>query len=208
MEKVIVNNPVMDYNLAKFRDKNTSTYECNIAVENLSFFLAGEISRFLQTEEKNIVTPLGEMLCQVIEEEIGLVPVLRAGVSMLGGFQRMLPQSKVGFVWAHRNEEALPIIDKAKFPKTIDGNVEISGKTVVILDTMLATAGTINATADLVMQYKPKQVLCASVLSTPLGISNLSANITALVTVSEADGLDDRAYICPGVGDSGDRLYG
>ena len=92
--------------------------------------------------------------------------------------------------------------------QTIDGNVEISGKTVVILDTMLATAGTINATADLVMQYKPKQVLCASVLSTPLGISNLSANITALVTVSEADGLDDRAYICPGVGDSGDRLYG
>lgn len=127
---------------------------------------------------------------------------------MLGGFQRMLPQSKVGFVWAHRDEKALPIIDKVKFPKDMNGNVEICGKTVVILDTMLATAGTINATAGLAMNYKPKQILCASILSTPLGISNLSEDITALVTASEADGLDDRAYIYPGVGDSGDRLYG
>ena len=198
----------MDYYLAKFRDKNTNIYDCNVAVENLSFFLAGEISRFLQTEKKNVITPLGEILCSVIKEEIVLVPVLRAGVSMLGGFQRMLPQSKIGFVWAHRNEKALPIIDKVKFPKDMDGNIEIGGKTVVILDTMLATAGTINATADIVVNYKPKQILCASVLSTPLGISNLSEDITALVTASEADRLDDRAYIYPGVGDSGDRLYG
>lgn len=73
---------------------------------------------------------------------------------------------------------------------------------------MLATAGTVNATVELIMKYEPKQIICASILSTPLGISNLSDKITALITASERDGLDERAYIYPGVGDSGDRLYG
>ena len=73
---------------------------------------------------------------------------------------------------------------------------------------MLATAGTVNATVELIMKYRPKQIVRASVLSTPLGIRNLSGEISALVTISETDGLDERAYICPGVGDSGDRLYG
>ena len=127
---------------------------------------------------------------------------------MLGAFQRLLPMSKVGFVWAHRDEKALPIMDKAKFPKNSDGEVDFMGKTVIILDTMLATAGTVNKTAEIIMEYEPKQIICASVLSTPVGINNLSKLFTAIVTASEADGLDDRAYICPGVGDSGDRLYG
>lgn len=73
---------------------------------------------------------------------------------------------------------------------------------------MLATAGTVNATVDVIMKYKPKQIICASILSTELGIENLSNKVTALITASERDVLDDRAYICPGVGDSGDRLYG
>lgn len=208
MEKIIVNNPVIEYFLAKFRDKNTNTYDCNVAVENISLFLAGEISRFMRIEETNIVTPLGEKKCPIINEDIILVPILRAGVSMLSAFQRLFPMARTGFVWAHRDQNALPVIDKAKFPKDVNGGVDIRGKTVVILDTMLATAGTINATVELVTEYKPRQILCASVLSTSLGIKRLSENITALVTISENDGLDDQAYICPGVGDSGDRLYG
>ena len=93
MKKVVVNNPVMDYFLARFRDKDTNTYECNVAVENISLFLAGELSRYLDTEKKNVITPLGEQVCSVIDEEVILVPVLRAGVSMLGAFQKLLPQS-------------------------------------------------------------------------------------------------------------------
>ena len=208
MKKIIVNNPIVDYFLALFRNKDTDTYTCNVAVENISFFLAGETSRFLQVEEKNIVTPLGEINCPIISEEVILVPVLRAGVSMLSAYQRLFPKTKTGFVWAHRTAEALPVIDKVKFPKNEEGNIDFEGKTVVILDTMLATAGTVNATVDVIIKYKPKQIICASILSTELGIENLSNKVTALITASERDGLDDRAYICPGVGDSGDRLYG
>ena len=76
MKKIIVNNPVMDYYLASFRNKDTDTYACNVAVENISFFLAGETSRFLQTIDKNVVTPLGEVICPIIDEEVVLVPVL------------------------------------------------------------------------------------------------------------------------------------
>lgn len=208
MKKIIVNNPVMDYYLASFRNKDTDTYACNVAVENISFFLAGETSRFLQTIDKNVVTPLGEVICPIIDEEVVLVPVLRAGLSMLSAYQRLIPRTKTGFVWAHRTPEALPAIDKTKFPRNDKGKVDLEGKTIVILDTMLATAGTVNATVELITKYKPKQIICSSILSTPLGIANLSEKITALITASEKDGLDERAYICPGVGDSGDRLYG
>ena len=208
MKKIVVNNPIIDYFLALFRNKDTDSYTCNVAVENISFFLAGETSRFLQTKEKNVITPLGQISCPIISEEVVLVPVLRAGVSMLSVYQRLFPKTKTCFVWAHRTSEALPIIDKISLPKNKKGNIDIEGKTVVILDTMLATAGTVNAIVDLIMEYKPKQVICTSILSTEQGIANLSNKIRALITASERDGLDDQAYICPGVGDSGDRLYG
>ena len=208
MKKIIINNPVMDYFLSRFRDRNTTTYECNISVENISFFLAGEISKFLETKESNIITPLGEKVCPIIDEEVVLVPVLRAGVSMLGAFQRLLPMSKVGFVWAHRDQNALPVMDKVKFPRNNDKIVDLTGRTVIILDTMLATAGTVNKTVEIIKEYAPKQIMCASILSTPVGVQNLSKNVSVLVTASESDSLDERAYIYPGVGDSGDRLYG
>ena len=113
----LVCNHIIDFFLAKFRDKDTSSYECGICVENVSFFLAGEISNYLQTDNRLITTPLGEKTCQVICEEVVLIPVLRAGVAMLSAFQRLLPQSSTGFIWIHRDVEAMPVIDKYKFPR-------------------------------------------------------------------------------------------
>ena len=208
MNKVIVNNPAIDYFLAKFRDKKTDPYSCNICVENISLFLAGEASKFLNTEELNVVTPLGEKTCPIICEEVILIPVLRAGVSMLSAFQRLLPFSKTGFVWAHRDYNFQAVIDKVKFPKAENGIVDPKGKTVIVLDTMLATAGTVNATAEIVAKYNPRQIICVSILATKEGISNLSSQYSAIIAASDTDGLDLNKYIYPGVGDSGDRLYG
>ena len=77
MKVVVVSNPVIEYFLAKFRDKDTNSFECNVAVENISFFLAGEISKFMQTKDKNVITPLGEKVCPIINDDIILVPILR-----------------------------------------------------------------------------------------------------------------------------------
>lgn len=208
MDKVIVTNPAMEFFLAKFRNKETAQYECNMCVDTISVFLAGEISKYLKMKECDVITPLGIKKCNIISEEVILVPVLRAGVSMLSAFQRILPISKTGFVWAHRDEQAKATIDKYKFPKDEQDEWDLKDKTVIILDTMLATAGTVNATAELIHRNHPRQILCASILSTQVGIVNISDLISAVVTASVSDTLDKRAYIYPGVGDSGDRLYG
>ena len=208
MQKIVISNPAMEYFIAKFRNEKTDPYECNVCVDNISVFLAGEISRYLSTEEVNVKTPLGEKNCSIINEEVILVPVLRAGISMMNSFQRILPKSKIGFVWAHRDKNIKPVIDKHKFPKDEHGEYDIKEKTVIILDTMLATAGTMNACAELIYEYSPKQILCASILSTQTGFDHLSDLISVVVTASVSDVLDEHSYVYPGVGDSGDRLYG
>ena len=202
METVIVNNPAIDYFLAKFRDERSGTYECNFCFETISIFLAGEVSKHLSTEDISVKTPLGRKTCPVINEEVVLIPVLRAGVSMLSGFQRVLPNSRTAFVWAHRNKEAVAELDKCKFPS------DMENKTAIILDTMLATGGTVNLVSDLLRPYKPKQILCASILAIPSGVANLSDDINTVFAAGITDKLDDNLYVYPGVGDSGDRLYG
>lgn len=202
METVLVNNPAIDYFLAKFRDERSGTYECNTCVETISIFLAGEVSKNLSTDDISVKTPLGRKVCPVISEDVILVPVLRAGVSMLSGFQRVLPNSRTAFVWVHRNKEAVAELDKCKFP------LDMEDKTMIILDTMLATGGTVNLVSNILRPYKPKQTICASILAIPSGITNLSDDIKAVYAAGITDRLDDNLYVYPGVGDSGDRLYG
>lgn len=199
---MLVNNPAIDYFLAKFRDERSGTYECNFCVETISIFLAGEVSKHLSVMKVDIKTPLGKKVCPLISENVVLVPVLRAGVSMLGGFQRILPKSKTGFVWAHREENAVAKLDRYKFPS------DMENKTVIILDTMLATGGTVGLISNLLLEYKPKQIFCAAILTVPDGIARLPGNIDIVFTAGVTDKLDDNLYVYPGVGDSGDRLYG
>lgn len=198
----VINNPAIEFFRAKFRDANTSIAECNTCVENISFFLAGETSRFLSQSENEITSPLGTKMCSVIDEEVILVPVLRAGFSLLSGFQRILPCSKVGFIWAHRNDQCVAEIDQYKFPNNINGH------TFVLLDTMLATGNTINSCIDCIRGYKPKQIISISVFATKFGIQNILQNVTEIVSTDITDELDKNNYIYPGVGDAGDRLYG
>lgn len=202
MDLSIVRNNAIEYYLSVFRNKTTSSGECRHCVDMISLFLAGEISNYLRTESKEIRTPLGNKDCKIISEEIVLIPVLRAGIAMLSSFQDVLPMSDVGFIWAHRDENAQAIYDKHKFP------ADVENKTFIIIDTMLATAGTINLAADISKKYKPNKILCASVLSTRYGIDHLADIIDGFVTTGIEDTLDEKRYVSPGVGDSGDRLYG
>ena len=82
MDNVLVQNGAIEFFLAKFRDKTSSSYECNIYVENISIFLAGALSNYLHTSETIIATPLGEKKCNLIDEEVVLIPVMRAGIAM------------------------------------------------------------------------------------------------------------------------------
>lgn len=198
----IVTNAAMKTQLAKFRNRTSSQYECCTCVENLSFFLAGAASNYFEQKEIDIISPLGVKQCQVIDETVILVPILRAGLSMLSGFQRVIQNYEVGFVWAHRDITGKSHIENAKFPSNI------KGATVIILDTMLATGGTVNACVDLLNGESVRRIWVASIISTQFGIECLSPQIERLFTVDTSDGLDEQLYVFPGVGDSGDRLFG
>lgn len=202
MNNYTVKNKAISSFLALFRDETSTPTQCNLYVENISFFLAGAVSELLEASEVKIKTPLGTKKCSVIKESVVLVPVLRAGLSMLSGFQRILPNSETGLIWAHREENCDAIIDKYKFPKII------KDKTIILLDTMLATGGTINKCVELLEKENVKQIICASVLATQEGLNNLSPKIESVFFIDSSDELDINKYIFPGVGDSGDRLYG
>lgn len=202
MELSIVNNAAMNTFLARFRDRNSSHYECITFVETLSFFLAGEASNYLEQKEIIVQTPLGQKKCKILSEPVLLVPVLRAGLSMLTGFQRIIDDYDVGFIWAHRDNFGKSHIDNNKLPN------KFIGKTAIILDTMLATGGTINACTELLKIAGIEHVWAASIFSTQYGIDHLSSQIEHLFSVDISDVLDAQLYINPGVGDSGDRLFG
>lgn len=202
MKKLIVKNAAIETFLSRFRNAQSTIYDCNVCVESMSFFLAGEISNSLERKSVDTKTPLGNKNCCIINEEVVLVPIMRAGMSMLSGFQRILPMSSVGFVWAHRNKEAKAEIDTYKFP------MNIREKTVILLDTMLATSGTINAVVNVISTYNPKQIIVASILATEFGIKNISDKVSIIAAIDTTDTLDENMYVYPGVGDSGDRLYG
>lgn len=202
MKKLVIKNAAIETFLSNFRDAQSTIYDCNVCVEVISIFIAGEISNLLEMKKIDIETPLGNKKCSVISEKVVLVPIMRAGMSMLNSFQKILPKSSVGFVWAHRNKEANAEIDNYKFPKNM------RDKTVILLDTMLATAGTINAAVETISTYNPKQIIVASILATELGIESVSDKVSTIATVDTTDTLDENLYIYPGVGDSGDRLYG
>lgn len=202
MDVKIVKNNAINYYLSMFRNELSNSNECRHSVDIISMFLAGEISNYLTTKNCEVRTPLGVKKCEIISEKVVLVPVLRAGVAMLDSFQRILPVSDVGFIWAHRDKEARAVYDNHKFPS------DIRDKTVIILDTMLATAGTVNLAVSIAFDSVPKQILCASILSTEYGIEHLSNKVSAFVTSGVEDSLNEKLYVYPGVGDSGDRLYG
>lgn len=202
MEKIMVSNLAMQEMLAKFRDRKSNISICNLCVENMSIFLAGEISNHLKRKEEIITTPLGRKKCLLIDESIVFIPILRAGMAMLPGFQKIFSEYEVGVVWAHRDEYGKAHIDNMKLPKNMQG------KTAIILDTMLATGGTVSACVDILKNKNVLQIFCASILATQCGIDNISSELDALFFVDSSDTLDEKLYIFPGVGDSGDRLFG
>ena len=121
---------------------------------------------------------------------------------MLSGFQRILPKSETGIICAHRDHAGIAHIDTYKFPRTINN------KTIILLDTMLATGSTLNASVELLEVYSPKRIICASIIATPIGLEKLSPKIEYAFFVDNSDSLDENLYVFPGVGDSGDRLFG
>lgn len=201
----IIENPLIKRDVTYLRNHETKEYQFRLAVRRIAYILASEISKEFAVSKIEVETPLEKTVGYKLEKQIVLVPVLRAGLSLVNSFIEMIPQAKVGHIGLQRDEETLQPVDYYyKAPKHLD----IS--TVIILDPMLATGGSASAAVNFLKNRGAREILMASLIASPEGVKKLSSDHpdVKIYTATLDRELNGNGYILPGLGDAGDRTFG
>ena len=201
----IIDNPLIKRDLTYLRNLETKEYQFRLAVRRIAYILASEISKEFSTTEIEVETPLELTKGYKLTKQIVLVPVLRAGLSLVNSFIEMIPQAKVGHIGLQRDEETLQPVDYYyKAPK----DLEIS--TVIILDPMLATGGSASAAAQFLKNRGAREIIMASLIASPEGVNKMDTDHSdvKIYTATLDRELNKNGYILPGLGDAGDRTFG
>ena len=207
MGKVIVlDHPLIKHKLTYIRDKNTGSKEFRELVSELAMLMAYEVTRDLELEEIEIETPLKKMMSPVLAgKKLAIVPILRAGLGMVEGMMTLLPAAKVGHIGLYRDPETLqPVEYYCKLPQ------DVNERKLIIVDPMLATGGSAIAAINSVKQRGATNIKLVCLVSVQEGIDAIQkAHPDVDIYVASIDEkLNDHAYIEPGLGDAGDRLFG
>lgn len=207
MENVIVtDHPLIQHKLTLIRDKNTGTKEFKELVKEVSTLMAYEVTRELSLEDIEIETPVCRTMAkQISGRKLGIVPILRAGLGMVDGFLSLLPAAKVGHVGLYRDPETLePVEYYCKLP------TDVHERELIIVDPMLATGGSAKAAIRFIKAKGAMNVKLACLIAAPEGIKAVhSEHPDVDIYVAAVDEkLNEHAYIVPGLGDAGDRLFG
>ncbi|HSP02155.1 MAG TPA: uracil phosphoribosyltransferase [Acidimicrobiales bacterium] len=205
MDTLVVDHPLAAQLLTRMRDERTDRAVFRQAADELALMLVYEATRALATEPVTIRTPLTETQGVRVTRPPMVVPVLRAGLGMLGPVLRLLPGSDTGFIGVARDEtthEPVPYMNSV--PDDLDG------RDVLVLDPMLATGGSMVFACEQLAARNPGTVTAVCILAAPEGVDRLGSTglVDRLVTASVDDHLDEDAFIVPGLGDAGDRLFG
>lgn len=205
MEVRVVDHPLAVARLTTMRDERTSDDGFRAALRDVTAMLIYEATRDAPRETFPIRTPVGDTLGVRLAQPPLLVPVLRAGLGMVDQALALLPQARVGFVGVARNEETHR--PAGYFESLPD---ELAGVPVLVLDPMLATGGSLKHTAGLLLERGATDITVLCAVAAPEGVAALEDTVPAarLFTVAIDDGLNENAYIVPGLGDAGDRQYG
>lgn len=202
----VVEHPLLGHLVARIRDGSTGSGDFRNAVRRISSMLVYECLRDLPTEEKEVVTPLEACVQSVVDEgSVVLVPILRAGLGMLEGALDLVPDAGVGHIGMERDTVThRPREYYCKLPKGIEG------KTVVVIDPMLATGGSASAAVSALKGRGCTNIRLVCIVGAPEGVSAMhSAHPDVPVYLAALDRcLDDDCYILPGLGDAGDRIFG
>ena len=207
MKKVFVmDHPLLQHKLTLIRDKNTGTKEFKELVKEVSTLMAYEVTRNLPLEEVEIETPVCKTKAKVIAgRKLAIVPILRAGLGMVDGFLNLLPAAKVGHVGLYRDPETLePVEYYCKLP------TDVHERELIIVDPMLATGGSARAAIRFLKERGATNIKLVCLISAPEGIEAVHKEHSDVDIYAAAvdECLDDHAYIVPGLGDAGDRLFG
>lgn len=202
----LFDHPLIQHKISILRDKNTSTKEFRELVQELSMLMAYEVTRDLPLTEVTIETPVATTKAKVLAgKKMALVPILRAGLGMVDGMLSIIPNAKVGHIGLYRDPNTLkPVEYYCKLPE------DITEREVVVLDPMLATGGSSAAAISFLKERGIKNIKFVCLISAPEGIERLQKEHpdVAIFCAARDEKLNDHAYIIPGLGDAGDRLFG
>jgi uracil phosphoribosyltransferase len=210
MQIHVADHPLVAHKLTVLRDERTDSPTFRRLAEELVTLLAYEATRDVRTRTVTVQTPVAEAPgVRLSAPKPLVVPILRAGLGMLEGMQRLLPTAEVGFLGMIRDETTLAASTYAeRLPD------DLSGRQCYVLDPMLATGGTLSAAIEFLAQRGADHVTAVCLLAAPEGIARVERDLAGqavpvmLVTAGLDDGLNEKGYIVPGLGDAGDRQFG
>ena len=207
MAEVYINHhPLVQHKITRLRDKTTGTNEFRSLVEEIGMLMGYEALSDLPTEEIEIETPLEVTSSPVIAgRKLAVVPILRAGLGMVSGIQALVPTAKVGHIGLYRDPETHePIEYYCKLPSPIEERV------IVVTDPMLATGGSACDALKLIKQHGGRKIKFMCIIAAPEGLERLKMEHPDVqIYVGHLDRqLNENAYILPGLGDAGDRIFG
>ncbi|MBI4418877.1 MAG: uracil phosphoribosyltransferase [Ignavibacteriales bacterium] len=200
-----IDHPLVKRDLSVLRDRNTPGNLFRAVLRRTSSLLAYEVTRDLALRRRPIRTPLEQTTGYTIAQHIVLVPILRAGLGMVGGFVEVIPDARVGHIGLYRNEETLQPVDYYfKVPRQLGTSV------VFVLDPMLATGGSGSAAVQYLKGKGARSIRFVSIVAAPEGVRALrrSHPDIQIYTCALDRTLDKNGYILPGLGDAGDRMFG
>ncbi len=207
MENVtIFTHPLIQHKISLMRDKNTGTNAFRKLAEEVATLEGFEALSDLPTEEVEVETPIEKCMTTMISgRKLAIVPILRAGLGMVPGLLTLVPSAKVGHIGMYRDEETHePVEYFCKLPRPIEQ------RTIVVTDPMLATGGSAVDAITMIKQHGGVKIKFMCIIAAPEGLKRLhEAHPDVQIYVGHLDReLNSAAYICPGLGDAGDRIFG
>jgi len=203
----VLDHPLLQHKLSILRNKDTGVKEFREIVGEIAALMCYEATRNLPTEEVIVETPIAPAKCRVLSgKKLAIVPILRAGLGMVDTIVDLIPSAKIGHIGLFRDPETHKAVQYyCKMPP------DISERQVFVVDPMLATGGTLIAAIDILKnEYGCKSITLMNIIAAPEGIQAVSEahpDIDIFVTAVD-EKLNDHAYIVPGLGDCGDRIFG
>ncbi len=201
----VINHPVVDRYLTYLRDKNTNTALFRRAMSNIGIILAYHALNDLKLDEITIETPIQPTVGFKSAQDVVVVPILRAGLSLVDGIINFMPEAKVGHVGVYRDEEThQPVNYYENLPSGLDKALTL------VVDPMLATGGSASHALKFLKEHGAQHIRFVSLIAAPEGIKRLQTEHAdiPIITAAIDEKLNNKAYIVPGLGDAGDRYFG
>ena len=202
----LVDHPLIQHKLTIMRDKNTSSKDFRQLLDEISMLMGYEITRNLPLEDVEVETPICKAIFKRISgKKLAVVPILRAGLGMVDGLQRLVPVAKVGHIGLYRDPEThMPVEYYCKLP------LDIEDRIVILVDPMLATGGSAVDALTMLKARGCKNIRFMCLVAAPEGVKKVqdAHPDVDIYTAALDECLNDHAYIVPGLGDAGDRIFG